>query len=439
MGRMTLGTLVVGLVLLAAPRALAADDAAIKKDLEKLSRMTGLEPMQAALKTYLDDDKKAKELVRVAVPLAKDKKLSYNAAFVLGLAAADLKDMKSAEALFRVCMDDAAKLQSVRKLAQSYVTLIELFFENKQYGDAARICNELIKLNTDDSKPRIVYRAFTDEKGETDYVEDTRFDSASRIRPVVRQTLVKVMAKQGKYEQALKLVDGLIKEQGDFRDRHLKGWVQREAGQLEKAAATIEDAVERVAKEPDLDPEERDFFVERYRYELSNIYVDLKQIDKAAAHLEFLVKKKPEEPGYHNDLGYILADHDMRLDEAEAMVRKALELDRAKRRKSPGFDPAKDHDNGAYLDSLGWVLFKKKDYAGAKKYLLQAVADKAAQHIEIYDHLGDVHMALGEREAAQRAWEKGLEVVTDSRRDQERRAVVEKKLDKLRKSAKSSN
>jgi hypothetical protein len=37
-------------------------------------------------------------------------------------------------------------------------------------------------------------------------------------------------------------------------------------------------------------------------------------------------------------------------------------------------------------------------------------------------------MALGERQAAIAAWKKGLEKVGDSRRDQERKAVVEKKL-----------
>ena len=188
-----------------------------------------------------------------------------------------------------------------------------------------------------------------------------------------------------------------------------------------------------MGRDPDLEEAEKEYYQERFRYELSNIYVDLKQIDRAAEHLEVLVKKKPNEPGYHNDLGYILADHDMRLDEAERLIRRALELDREKRKKRKDYDPKTDHDNGAYLDSLGWVLYKKKNYEEAKKYLLQAVEDKSAQHIEIYDHLGDVHLALGERDAAIRAWEKGLELVGESRRDQERKAVVERKLEKYRK------
>jgi hypothetical protein len=60
--------------------------------------------------------------------------------------------------------------------------------------------------------------------------------------------------------------------------------------------------------------------------------------------------------------------------------------------------------------------------------LLDAIKDKTAQHIEIYDHLGDVHMALGEREAALEAWRRGLEVVGEGQREKQRRAEVEKKL-----------
>ena len=48
---------------------------------------------------------------------------------------------------------------------------------------------------------------------------------------------------------------------------------------------------------------------------------------------------------------------------------------RKRRQASPDFDPATDRDNGAYLDSLGWVLFKKGDLKEAKKYLLEALKD----------------------------------------------------------------
>jgi tetratricopeptide (TPR) repeat protein len=435
MARTILGAaLLAGLAVLGGAAWAGAETDAPKDHLAALNKLTGNEPLQGALKGLLDKPDQAKKLIAYAVPLTKDKKddLGYNAAFVLGLAASELKDMKAAEALLRVCMQKAAKLQSVRKLLQSYGGLIEIYYDNKQYEDAARVCKELLDLKTDDGKPRLVYRAAAGRGGEVDFMEDDAFDSAKRIRPAVHQTLIKAIAKQGKYDQAIKLVDTLLKDQDHWLELHLKSWVLREAGHLDKAAPILEDVVTRVSRDRDLDAEDRDKYVEQYKYELSNLYVELKQIDRATEQLEYLLKKQPDNPGLYNDLGYIWADHEQKLDEAEKLIRKALDMDKERRQKRSSFDPKTDHDNGAYLDSLGWVLFKKKQLKEARDVLKKALEDKNAQHIEIYDHLGDVHMALGERAAAIAAWEKGLEVVGEGRRETERKAVVEKKLERAK-------
>ena len=146
-----------------------------------------------------------------------------------------------------------------------------------------------------------------------------------------------------------------------------------------------------------------------------------RKIDLASEQLQQLLAKKPDDPTYNNDLGYIWADNGMKLDEAEKMIRKALELDRMRRQADPKLDPDNDRDNGAYLDSLGWVLLKKGNFKEAKKILLEATEDKATQHIEIFDHLGDAYMALGEKSEALAAWRKGLEFVGEGRRDLERK------------------
>jgi len=145
--------------------------------------------------------------------------------------------------------------------------------------------------------------------------------------------------------------------------------------------------------------------------------------------LKALLVKDPDNPSYLNDLGYIWADHDKNLDEAEKLIRKALDEDRKQRRKAnPDIKPEEDKDIGAYLDSLGWVLFKQKKYKEAKKYLLQAIETEDGKHVEIYDHLGETHLALGEKAEAIAAWKKGVEVAGPSKREQERKSVVEKKL-----------
>jgi predicted negative regulator of RcsB-dependent stress response len=76
------------------------------------------------------------------------------------------------------------------------------------------------------------------------------------------------------------------------------------------------------------------------------------------------------------------------------------------------------------------VLFKKKQFAEAKKHLQEASKTPDGQHVEILGHLGDVHMALGEKTEAIAVWKKALEVENQGRRDTSRKEFVRKKLEK---------
>lgn len=421
------------LVLGLAAQARGGNDEALRKEIQALGELTGEDVLRGRLASLIEKPGRAKKLIAAGVSLLKDKAPpAYNAAYVLAQAAADFKDFASCEALYRVCMGQAVKLHSTHKVLQSYGGLIDVYYDNKKYAECAKICRELIELKTDDGKPRAYYIAVTNRFGEVDFTEDETYDVAKRLRPGVFRLLIQTTAKQGKFDNALKLAENQVRANDHWMNRELKGWVQREAGQYAESAKTYEDVLERVTGDKTLEENERERYQERTRYILSGVYVDLKQIDKAAEHLKALLAKKPSDPGYNNDLGYIWADNDMNLDEAEKLIRKALDLDR-ERRKGKKLKPDEDRDNGAYLDSLGWVLFKKKQYKEAKEILLKAIDDKNAQHIEIYDHLGDVHLMLGEREAALKVWQRGLELAGESRREQERKAEVEKKIEKHQK------
>ena len=434
MQRMMLGALVCCSLALGAAIPAAAGEADFAKRIKALNELTGVAPTEGMLRQLIAQPDQTKELIKAALPLAeKDGALSYNAALVLAYAAGNLRDYKSSDVFFHVCGRIAAKEQSTRRLAQAYVTLIRLYYGARQYPNCVRVCREVLNLKTDDGKERFVLKPYTDELGNTEYTEYTKFGTVTApFKVEVQRYFAQALAKEGKFDEALKMADGLIRGPTDWYGKWLKAQVLHESGENGDAAKLYEDVVSRAERDKTLDAEERAETVEQMRSELSNIYVELKQIDKAAGQLEVLVKKKPNEPGYYNDLGYILADHNMRLDEAEKFVRKALELDKEKRAKSPSFNPKTDHDNGAYLDSLGWVLFKKKQYAEARKYLEQAVEDENTKHIEIYDHLGDVCLAMGDRDGAIRAWEEGLKHVTQTRRDQERRTAVERKLERAK-------
>jgi len=129
------------------------------------------------------------------------------------------------------------------------------------------------------------------------------------------------------------------------------------------------------------------------RYELAGTYEKLGMLDEAIQMLKVNLGLKPDHADSLNALGYFLALKNAELGEAEKLVRSALE---------------QEPDNGAYLDSLGWVLFKEGKVDEALAMLTKAAA-KLADPV-VYDHLGDVCRQRGDVEEAVRWWERALKL-----------------------------
>ena len=80
-----------------------------------------------------------------------------------------------------------------------------------------------------------------------------------------------------------------------------------------------------------------------------------------------------------NYLGYMLADRGTRLDEALGYIRRAVAL---------------DPQNGAYLDSLGWVYYRMGNYDLAEENLRRA-SEKIGSDPTVQAHLGDLYQKTG--------------------------------------------
>ncbi len=376
-----------------------------------LNDITGQAPIQGEIQKLLDRPADAKKILAAATPLAREKNppFNYNAALILGKVGLGVKDYQASQVFFRICAEQATKLRSVQKLVESYVGFLEVIdglYADEKYEQTSKLCQSFLEML------------------EREPVRQGLKDDVLRM-------MIRALARQGKMAEANRMVDNLIKARGsDWRNIDLKGWLQREEGKYEEAARSYEHLLSLIKKDRSLGKSEQDRFARDIHYLLSSVYIDLNKVDKAEEQLKLLLKAKPDDPGYNNDLGYIWADHNMHLDEAEEMIRKAIALDRQQRQKNPEAK-ASQGDNAAYLDSLGWVLFKKKKYAEAREYLLQAVREKEGQHVEIFDHLGDVYMALGDKAHAIAAWKKGVAAAGPSRREQEKKTEVEKKLRSL--------
>jgi tetratricopeptide (TPR) repeat protein len=114
--------------------------------------------------------------------------------------------------------------------------------------------------------------------------------------------------------------------------------------------------------------------------------------EPAADAFRKLLQADPDNATALNYLGYMLIDYDLDVTKGIGYVQEALAL---------------EPKNPAYLDSLGWGYYKRKEYRKALDFLLQA-ARALPTDPTIMEHLGDVYRALGRPHDARDCYEKAL-------------------------------
>ncbi|HTH46630.1 MAG TPA: tetratricopeptide repeat protein, partial [Candidatus Limnocylindria bacterium] len=129
----------------------------------------------------------------------------------------------------------------------------------------------------------------------------------------------------------------------------------------------------------------------------------------AETYLLKTLELKPDFDEALNYLGYSWADRGVNLPRALEMIEKAVKA---------------EPENPAYLDSLGWVLFKLGKPKEAIAPLEKAVQLSPEPDAAVLDHLGDVLLAANRPEDAREAWRKSLAA--------EKNDAVQRKLDDLR-------
>lgn len=144
-----------------------------------------------------------------------------------------------------------------------------------------------------------------------------------------------------------------------------------------------------------------------------------KHIDAAEREFRQALVLDPNNALALNYLGYMLADHNLKLNEALQLVQRAVKL---------------DPENGAYLDSLGWVHYKLGQYGMAEQVLQKAIT-LIPTDPTVHDHLGEVYATTGHLQQAVAQWESSLANYSNSApADAEPADVnkVRKRLDKAR-------
>lgn len=128
-------------------------------------------------------------------------------------------------------------------------------------------------------------------------------------------------------------------------------------------------------------------------FQLGVFYYETERFEKAEASLREAFRVEPAHAAALNFLGYSLAERNERLDEALEMIQRALDV---------------DPWNGAFLDSLGWAYYRMARYDEARQPL-ESAAREMPRDPTVLEHLGDVYLALGERQRAIDVWARALD------------------------------
>lgn len=129
-------------------------------------------------------------------------------------------------------------------------------------------------------------------------------------------------------------------------------------------------------------------------------YQMLDDLKRAEDYLRKAIElsSKSELPDAYNALGYLYAEQGVKLDEAAALVRRAL-------KSAP--------TSGAYLDSLGWIYFKQGKLDAAIENLELAI-HYLPDTPEILLHLADAYLQKGLKEKALQTLEQAVRLEPDN-------------------------
>jgi tetratricopeptide (TPR) repeat protein len=193
------------------------------------------------------------------------------------------------------------------------------------------------------------------------------------------------LADAGKVDEALKLVSAQLVGTADDREAYFTMTdIDVRAKRWKDASAAL-DKADALAKKP-----EDKAFVLYYR---GTVAERQKLFDQAEADFRKGLELVPDFAPLENYLGYMLAERGQKLDEAIAMLKKAVT-----------FDPQR----GEYLDSLAWAYYKQGQYAMAEDYERQA-ALRMVNDPTVADHMGEIDAKTGKLSQAIGEWQRSLQ------------------------------
>ena len=282
-----------------------------------------------------------------------------------------------------------------------------------QYQPAVDAFRQIADLETD-AGPRVAVQIVETWRAAHDMPRALQeADAALKKFPqerMVKMVHASVLADSGKVDAAAAEVKTLLKGDRDRDTQLALAQIWEKGKRFSEMQKALDEAEKLSTNNQD---KETIYFMRGAMFER------MKDHAQAEAQFRKVLELNPENASALNYLGYMFADRNERLDEAQKLVGRALELD-------PG--------NGAYLDSLAWVYYRQNKLPDAENLLIQAL-DKIGNDPTVHDHLGDVYFKQGKTREAINQWQASLkeyDASPASERDPAEVAKVKGKLEQAK-------
>ncbi len=237
------------------------------------------------------------------------------------------------------------------KAPHASASIIDTYIGAKEFSKAQDEADAAVKKFPNDPEVRVGRAALLAEMGKTDA-------AAADVKKLM----------DGKNDRAIQL---------ELADLYVKG---RKFGDAAKAL----DAAEKLSESQD---EKIDVWFKR-----GAMFEREKNVSAAETEFRKVLAVMPDNPATLNYLGYMLTDRNMRLTEALGMIQKAVDS---------------EPNNGAYLDSLGWVYYRLGKLPEAEENMRRAV-ELTPHDPTMRDHYAEVLFKASKVKEAIAQWEASL-------------------------------
>jgi tetratricopeptide (TPR) repeat protein len=309
----------------------------------------------------------------------ENRKLGFTTRALLATLAGRTNQLELAEELYRSCLERPGGLRDLEN--DVYGGLLTVLRMRHKHRDILEVCKKGLEKAQLTNRVlfhrymALAHAALGEMKEALAAADNAIADAGAQHMLSCRRIRIDLLSQLGRHDEAIAEAQGLVKEYnqgGDLRDARLA---------------------------------------------LSATFLAAGKHSQSEEQIDLVLQNDPNDATANNDLGYQWADRSKNLDEAEKLIRKAIDLDRKQRNSGTAVSPDSDRDNAAFVDSLGWVLFRKGKLEEARRELQRAASlPEGLDDPVVWDHLGDVLFRLDRKDEAVEAWKKAVTLYEEGNR-----------------------